>query len=133
MRRLLSSAAARHSLVMLYDGSCPLCVREVAWLAGLRRAGRVQFTDVTASSFTPPAGSPPRTMEQLLNELHVFEPATLEMHVRVPAFRRLYHALFGVDVLFLTQFWPLSAAADSAYSFIARHKHRLAWLFEKRP
>jgi predicted DCC family thiol-disulfide oxidoreductase YuxK len=125
-RRLLSSAASRQ-LVMLYDGSCPLCVREVAFLRRLRRADRVVFTDICAPSFSAePYG---RSVAQLTDEMHVYEPATMKLHVRVPAFRVLYRVLVGVDVLAFTAFWPMSLISDVGYGFIARHKHRLAWLF----
>ncbi|GAA4023125.1 DUF393 domain-containing protein [Sphingomonas swuensis] len=33
-------------LTVWYDGSCPLCVREIALMRRLDRAGRIRFTDV---------------------------------------------------------------------------------------
>jgi predicted DCC family thiol-disulfide oxidoreductase YuxK len=37
---------------MLYDGTCPICHAEVAWLSKWNRQGRLAFEDVTASPTT---------------------------------------------------------------------------------
>jgi predicted DCC family thiol-disulfide oxidoreductase YuxK len=114
---------------MLYDGSCPVCVREVEFLSRRRRAARVRFMNIFEPSFSPaPYG---KSVEQLARELHVFCGAENTLYSRVPAFRVLYRELFGVDFLRFTAFWPLSVFADSTYTFVAAHKHRLAWLFER--
>jgi len=34
------------SLEVWYDGACPLCMREIALMRRLDRAGRIRFTDV---------------------------------------------------------------------------------------
>jgi predicted DCC family thiol-disulfide oxidoreductase YuxK len=125
-RRFFSAAARAPELIMLFDSSCPLCAREVAFLATRRRAHLVKFEDITAPGFSAAPFS--RSVEELARELHVFLPATRELHARVPAFRRLYATLFGADLLFFTQFFPFNAAADRAYSFFLRHRHRLARL-----
>ena len=125
---------------MLYDGSCPLCVREVSFLRGLRGAPRVRFTDVASPSFDPalvvgPPGHPQPVLQgrlALLESLHVVDLRSGAVHTRVPAFRMLYRTLFGIDILAWTRFWPWAGLADRAYGVVAAHKHRLAWLVEGR-
>ena len=112
---------------MLFDGSCPMCAREVAFLRTLKHAQRVNFADITAPAFSPlPFTDKP--LAALLDEIHVHDASTGVMHTRVDAFRKLYGTL-GYPFLEFTRAWPFSAAAEAAYSFIARHKHRLAFLF----
>ena len=36
---------------LLYDGECPLCMREVRWLQKKNRKGRLAFEDVSAPGF----------------------------------------------------------------------------------
>ena len=113
---------------MLYDGACPICAREVAFLKTLARAPQVCFTDLSAPGFSP-APYTAKPLEALQGEMHVYNAATGAMHTRVDAFRVLYAAL-GYNVLGFTRHWPFSALADGAYTFIAAHKHRLAFLFK---
>jgi hypothetical protein len=104
-----------------------MCAREVAFLRTLKHAPRVNFTDITAPAFSPlPYTDKP--LAALLDEMHVHDAATGVMHTRVDAFRKLYGTL-GYPFLEFTRAWPFSAAAEAAYTFIARHKHRLAFLF----
>ncbi len=35
------------TLTVWFDGACPLCTREIAWMRQLDRAGRIAFIDVT--------------------------------------------------------------------------------------
>lgn len=42
-------------LEVFFDGDCPLCAREVAWLSARDRAGRLRFTDIAAPDFDPAA------------------------------------------------------------------------------
>lgn len=42
------------SLLVWYDGSCPLCRREIALMRRLDRAGRIDFIDLTQPGSTCP-------------------------------------------------------------------------------
>ena len=124
---LAQSAMLSPKLAMLFDGSCPLCLREVKFLRSLSRAPLVNFVDITHQKFSAAEYGSPR-QEKLLDELHVFNLEQRTMHTRVPAFRELYKTLFGVDVLRFTATWPFTTLSDRAYTFIAREKHRVAWM-----
>ncbi|MGA0054639.1 MAG: thiol-disulfide oxidoreductase DCC family protein [Steroidobacteraceae bacterium] len=56
------------SLVVLYDGSCPLCRREIDLYRDLTPARPIEFCDVTDHTIALPANS---TREQLLARFHV--------------------------------------------------------------
>lgn len=38
---------------MLYDGECPLCSREAAWLKKRDKNGALAFEDISAPGFDP--------------------------------------------------------------------------------
>ena len=132
--RLASSAAAAPPparLVVLFDGSCGLCRREIAALRRLPAGAdpvRTQYIDASARGFDPAArswpwgarASPAPTQEQLLSEMHVF--ADGEFHRRVAAFRTLYVHL-GVPswLLAWTAVAPFDAALDRAYAAFLKH------------
>ena len=128
--RLLSSAPAPApaTVTMLYDGSCPMCAREVAFLKTLQRAPHVCFADISAPGFSP-APYTAKPLEALQAEMNVHDAATGTMHTRVDAFRKLYSTL-GYNFLGFTRHWPFSVVADGAYTFLAAHKHRIAFLFK---
>ena len=114
---------------MLYDGGCPVCAREVSFLRTLKKAPQVNFVNIATPGFDPQPFTH-KPLGALLGDMHVYDAATGVMHTRVDAFRKLYSTL-GFSFLDFTRTWPFSAAADAAYTFIARHKHRVAFLFRQ--
>lgn len=121
-----------HVAVALFDGSCPLCAREIAFLRTFSRASRVSFVDVSSDTFDDSlffatAGVPPIARATLLDEMHVVDVPAGVVRSRVPAFHTLYSAL-GYNVLGFTARPPFDAIADQVYEFIRNHKWRVAWL-----
>jgi len=112
---------------MLFDGSCPLCAREVKFLRSLPRSSQVHFDDVTCKTFNPDKYG--KSLPELLEEMHVYSIDTNTMHTRVRAFRELYRTIFGIDVLFFSAYPPFDSLCDRMYGFIAKEKHRVAWMF----
>ncbi|MCE9680747.1 DCC1-like thiol-disulfide oxidoreductase family protein [Halomonas alkalisoli] len=45
--------AAKAPVTLYHDGHCPLCQREVAWLARHPLAARVELVDIQAPDFDP--------------------------------------------------------------------------------
>lgn len=119
--------------IALYDGSCPLCAREIAFLRTFARAPScVSFVDVSDASFHDAAffaaqRLPPVAREKLLDEMHVVDVRAGVVNARVPAFHTLYSAL-GYSVLAFTARPPWDGIADRVYEFIRLNKHRVAWL-----
>jgi predicted DCC family thiol-disulfide oxidoreductase YuxK len=139
LTRLTRRARAQSTLATaLYDGSCPLCAREIAWMRTFSNARRVSFEDVSADAFdarawAAAAGVAPVAREELLDSMHVLDAragGAPVMRRRVPAFRALYAALVGRDVLAFTALPGVDRVADAAYEVARLHKHRLAFLFK---
>lgn len=55
-------------LTVLYDGSCPLCRREVAVYMGLTATQPLNFSDVSNPALVPPAGA---SVDELMARFHV--------------------------------------------------------------
>jgi hypothetical protein len=113
-----------------------MCAREISLLKSHRNSARVEFRDVMAPDFDPAAWArsqdvPPTPLPILLREMHVFDVEARRMHTRVPAFRALYYKIFERDILAFTAHPPWASLADTAYGFIAAHKHRLAFVFAR--
>ncbi len=121
--RRLSASPSAFKAVMLYDGSCPVCSREVAALRTCAKAPLVDFKNITEPGFEPSQYG--CSMDALVGEMHVLDPSTGTMHRRVPAFHHLYSTL-GYPMLAFTQYWPFAGLSDWAYGVVARNKHHLA-------
>jgi predicted DCC family thiol-disulfide oxidoreductase YuxK len=108
---------------VLYDGECPLCSREVRFLA--RRdggRGRLQLEDIAAPDFEP--GRYGLDAESVMARIHGVLPDGRVVE-GVEVFRRAYAAL-GLGWLVAPTRWPLLRPLfDAAYRLFARN--RLRW------
>ena len=110
-------------IVMLYDGECPLCMREVRMLQRADRGrGRLGFEDIAAPDFD--AAVRGTDLETLMARIHGILPdGTLIEGVEV--FRRAYAAA-GLGWLVAPTRWPgLRQLSEWAYRVFARN--RLRW------
>lgn len=103
-------------LTILYDGGCPLCVREVRFLGDrdLRRhpgAPRLAFVDIDAADYDPAAHGG-IGYRQAMGRIHAIG-ATGEVLQDVEVFRRAY-ALIGLGWLYAPTGWPLLAPLVNA-------------------
>jgi len=109
-------------LNLLYDGECPLCMREVRMLERRNQAGRLKLTDIAAADFD--ASRYGLTQEQVMGRIHGILPdgkAVTGMEV----FRRAYRAV-GLGALMAPTGWPgLRSVFDRAYAIFARNRLRL--------
>lgn len=109
---------------LLYDGECPLCVREVRLLAFINRKvhGRLALEDIAQPGFD--ASQYGRTFEALMGHIHAALPdGTLVTGME--AFRRCYAAV-GLGALLAPTGWPvLRPLFDRAYSWFARNRLRI--------
>jgi len=110
-----------HSLEVFYDGACPLCRREVAWLRRRDRKETVSFIDIAAPDFDPtPLG---KTHSALMAKMHVRTPDGT-WRQGMEAFRRLYAAVGLGWLLAPTRLPLLRELADKAYALFARNRLR---------
>ncbi|WP_026736121.1 thiol-disulfide oxidoreductase DCC family protein [Fischerella sp. PCC 9605] len=103
---------------LLYDGQCPLCLREVNFLKN-RDAGRglVAFVDIAADDYNPQAHGDV-DYETAMGRIHAVLPdGTLVKNVEV--FRRTYEALGMGWVYAATKLPVIDAIADFLYGIWA--------------
>ena len=89
---------------MLYDGGCPLCLREVSFLRRRDQRGRLAFVDVDAPNYNPEAWGG-ISYRQAMARIHAIRSdGTVLMNVAV--FREAYR-LIGLGWLYAPTTWPL--------------------------
>ena len=117
-------ASAAADLTILYDGGCPLCLREVRFLR--RRdgeRGRLAFVDVAAVDYDPSSHGQ-ISYRDAMERIHGLT-GTGEVVRDVEVFRRAY-ALVGLGWLYAPSRWPLlRGIADGLYRLWARWRLRL--------
>ena len=108
---------------VLYDGACPLCLREIRFLERLDRGrGRIAFDDIAAPDFVPSVYG--ADLDTLMARIHGVAPDG-RLIEGVEVFRRAYGAV-GLGWLLAPTRWPgLRRLADWAYRVFARN--RLRW------
>jgi predicted DCC family thiol-disulfide oxidoreductase YuxK len=112
----------RWDLKLLYDGDCPLCSREVAFLRGRDPRRAIVFEDIAASDFDATRYGLDR--QRVMARIHgVLPDGTVIEGMEV--FRRAYAAV-GLGWLLAPSRWPgLGRLFDAAYRIFARN--RLRW------
>jgi predicted DCC family thiol-disulfide oxidoreductase YuxK len=117
-----AAAAPPYALEVYFDGACPLCSREVAFLRGLDRSGRLRFTDIAAEGFDAAATGLGR--EALMDRIHArLADGTVVEGVEV--FRLLYAAVGYGWLVAPTRLWGVRQLLDAAYRVFARNRLRL--------
>ena len=111
-------AAPTWKIKLLYDGECPLCVREVNFLRK-RDAGRglVAFVDIADDDYTPEENGGV-DFETAMGRIHAVLPdGTLVKNVEV--FRRIYEILGMGWIYAITKLPIFGAIADFIYGIWA--------------
>ncbi len=111
------------AILLLYDGACPLCAREVRLLRRLDRGrGRIAFEDIAAPTFDP--GRHGLDRETVMARMHgVLADGSVVEGMEV--FRRAYAAV-GFGWLLAPSRWPLLRPVfDAGYRWFARNRLRL--------
>ena len=108
---------------VLFDGECPLCLREIRMLERLDRGrGEIAFEDIADASFD--ASRYGLTQRDVMARIHGILPDGSVVE-GVEVFRRAYAAV-GLGWLLAPTRWPgLRRLADAAYRIFARN--RLRW------
>lgn len=107
---------------VFYDGACPLCRREISWLRGRDRRGRILFTDIAAAEFAPTnVGA---DYGDLMAEIHGRLPDGRWIR-GVEVFRQLYAAVGFGWLVAVTRWLGIRQLLDAGYRVFARY--RLRW------
>jgi predicted DCC family thiol-disulfide oxidoreductase YuxK len=115
-------------MTLLFDGGCPLCLREVTFLrqrdARLHpRALRLRFVDVDASDYDPAAHGG-ITYREAMGRIHGLRPDGTVLR-DVAVFREAYR-LVGLGWLYAPTDWPLlRPLVNGAYHLWARWRLRI--------
>ncbi|XP_062170323.1 uncharacterized protein At5g50100, chloroplastic isoform X1 [Alnus glutinosa] len=106
---------------MLYDGDCPLCMREVNMLRERNRHyGTIKFVDISSDDYSPEEnqGLDYRTV---MGRIHaVLSDGTVVTDVE--AFRRLYEQVDLGWVYAITKYEPIAKIADAVYGVWAKYR-----------
>lgn len=112
------------ALTILYDGACPLCLREVRFLQGRdREQHRLGFVDINEDAYNPGdhAGIGYR---EAMGRIHAIDAEGAVLR-DVAVFRRAYE-LVGLGWLYAPTRWPLlGPLAEAFYRLWARLRLRL--------
>lgn len=82
--------STRADFILFYDGLCPICRREVAWLRRRNQNAKLGFVDINAAEFKAEVYG--KTMSELVAEIHgVYEDGRLIKDVAV--FEVVYQAV----------------------------------------
>ena len=114
--------APHWELTLLYDGDCPLCSREVAFLRRRDRRGALRLVDLAGPEFDPEAFGLSR--ERAMARIHGVLPDG-QLVEGMEVFRRAYAAI-GLGWLLAPSRWPvLGRLFDAGYAWFARNRLRL--------
>jgi predicted DCC family thiol-disulfide oxidoreductase YuxK len=115
-------------LTLLYDGGCPLCLREVAFLRRRDQrlnpqAPRLAFVDIDAADYDPAAYAG-ISYRQAMGRIHALR-ADGRVLRDVAVFRAAYQEI-GLGWLYAPTGWPgLEALANALYGLWARWRLQL--------
>jgi predicted DCC family thiol-disulfide oxidoreductase YuxK len=118
------SHSSSWKIKLLYDGDCPLCLREVNFLKK-RDADRglVAFVDIAADDYSPEANAG-ITFEAAMGRIHAVLPdGTVIQNVEV--FRRVYEILGMGWIYAITKLPVIGALADWLYGIWADRRLQL--------
>lgn len=113
---------ANFDIEVFFDGACPVCRREIAFLQRLDRRERIRFTDIA-----------PLKPGDVVDGVAWFD-LMAEIHGRLPdgrwikgveVFRRLYAAVGFGPFVRVSRFIGIEQILDAAYAAFARR--RLRW------
>ena len=117
------SITATPELTLYYDGSCPLCLAEVAFLQSRNAQGRLAFVDVTHSEFE--AAVHQMSCEAAMAQIHG-RTADGQVLVGVPVFAAAYKlAKLPVLAWLLSRRW-LMPVLQPAYVLFAKHRQAIS-------
>jgi predicted DCC family thiol-disulfide oxidoreductase YuxK len=129
MERRYDPLMERVDCTLLFDGQCPLCRKEVAWLSRFNRRGRLGFEDISTAAFDPARYG--LTRERVVAVIHAVLPDGRVVS-RMEAFRHAYRTVGLGWLLAPTGWWLLRPLFDWLYERFAANRLRLGRLFGRR-
>ena len=107
-------------LTLLFDGGCPLCVREVRFLQRRDRQSRLEFVDIDAADYDPEAHAG-ISYRVAMGRIHAIAGSG-EVLRDVAVFREAYR-LIGLGWLYAPTRWPvIGGVVDWIYGIWASRR-----------
>ncbi|XP_010482316.1 PREDICTED: uncharacterized protein At5g50100, mitochondrial [Camelina sativa] len=106
---------------MLYDGDCPLCMREVNMLLERNeKYGTIKFVDISSSDYSP-EDNQGLDYKTVMGQIHAIQ-SDGNVVKGVEAFRRLYEEVGLGWVYSITKYEPIGKLADAVYDVWAKYR-----------
>lgn len=125
----MGSIATNRHFRLFYDGDCPICRREVAWLKRRDRAGNLEVEDIAARGFDPARYGLIR--EEITQVLHGVKPDGVVVR-GMEAVREAYRTVGLGWLLAPTRLPGLKLLTDSLYGYFARNRQAIGRLLGRR-
>eukprot|EP00274_Cyanoptyche_gloeocystis_P000073 CAMPEP_0196656536 /NCGR_PEP_ID=MMETSP1086-20130531/17625_1 /TAXON_ID=77921 /ORGANISM="Cyanoptyche gloeocystis , Strain SAG4.97" /LENGTH=233 /DNA_ID=CAMNT_0041989313 /DNA_START=84 /DNA_END=785 /DNA_ORIENTATION=- len=108
---------------LLYDGDCPVCIRNVEMLQKLDRQQRVDFVDIASPFYEPEEHGGVELEEAMERMTAVLSNGRIVQNM--DAIRAIYRAM-GLGWLVAPTGWPiLRTAFDQLYDFVSSNRYTL--------
>ncbi|EYU29936.1 hypothetical protein ABFS82_04G167300 [Erythranthe guttata] len=106
---------------MLYDGECPLCMREVNMLRDRNeKYGTIKFVDISSDEYSP-EDNQGLDYKTVMGRIHgILSDGTIVKDVE--AFRKLYEVVGLGWVYAITKYEPVASIADAVYGVWAKYR-----------
>ncbi|XP_010678698.2 uncharacterized protein At5g50100, chloroplastic [Beta vulgaris subsp. vulgaris] len=106
---------------MLYDGDCPLCMREVNMLREKNKEyGTIKFIDISSENYSPEENQG-LDYTTVMGKIHaILADGTVVTNVE--AFRKLYEAVGLGWVYAVTKYEPVATIAEAVYGVWAKYR-----------
>ncbi|KAJ0441148.1 putative Thioredoxin-like superfamily [Helianthus annuus] len=106
---------------MLYDGDCPLCMREVNMLKERNKDyNAINFVDISSDDYSP-EDNQGLDYETAMGKIHaIMSDGTIVTNVE--AFRKLYEAVGMGWIYAITKYEPVATIADAVYGVWAKYR-----------
>ncbi|XP_062116328.1 uncharacterized protein At5g50100, chloroplastic isoform X1 [Humulus lupulus] len=116
-----SSSPENWRIKMLYDGDCPLCMREVNMLRERNKSyGTIKFVDICSEDYSPEENQG-LDFETAMGKIHaILSDGTVVTDVE--AFRKLYEEVGLGWVYAITKYEPIGKIADAVYGVWAIYR-----------
>ncbi|KAI0497076.1 uncharacterized protein At5g50100, chloroplastic [Dendrobium catenatum] len=109
---------------MLYDGECPLCMREVNMLRERNQAyGTIKFVDISSDDYLPEENQG-LDYKTVMGKIHAIQ-SDGTIHTNVEAFRRLYEEVGLGWVYAITKYKPILTITNGIYGIWAAYRLQL--------
>ncbi len=119
---------AKPTMLIFYDGDCPLCCAKRDFLQRRDRKGVLQFSNIRALDFQPLENLPDRDV--LAFEIHSVAPDGRVLRA-MEVIREAYR-MIGLGWLMAPTGWPLLRPLfDRLYTHVARNRHRYSRMFRR--